>query len=171
MDRVFVALGSNLGNRLVMLQSALRALEKVSTLKVRSVSPVYETEPVGNRNQPQFLNAVIEIQTTLSAGDLLLKLKEIERSVGRTPSEKWGPREIDMDLVYCGDLVVDSAALVVPHPEVARRRFVLTPLADIAPEFVDPVRKRTIRELLLDCPDASSVSKSSTAIHPSLLEN
>jgi 2-amino-4-hydroxy-6-hydroxymethyldihydropteridine diphosphokinase len=171
MDRVFVALGSNLGNRLAMLQSALGALERLTGLGVRSVSPVYETEPVGNKNQPQFLNAVIELHSRLSAEDLLLKLKEIERSVGRTPSEKWGPREIDIDLVYYDDLVIDGPALVLPHPEVVRRRFVLTPLADIAPEFVDPVRKRMVRDLLSDCPDESSVSKISAVLNPFLLES
>ena len=170
MERVFIAIGSNLGDRLVFLQSAVHKLQRIPGLDLRSVSPVYETEPVGNKNQPHFLNAVVEFATTLTAEGLLTNLKEVERLVGRTPSERWGPREIDLDLIYANGLVINTPQLVVPHPELDRRKFVLVPLADIAADFQDPLRKRTVRDLLRDCPDTSSLSKTSFTIKPNPAE-
>jgi 2-amino-4-hydroxy-6-hydroxymethyldihydropteridine diphosphokinase len=171
MGRVFVALGSNIGDRLGFLQKAMDALGSARGFKVRRVSSVYETEPVGKKDQPQFLNAAVELHSLMSPQDVLVTLKQIERAVGRTPSERWGPREIDLDLIYVQDLVIDRPELVLPHPEVASRRFVLTPLAEIAPEFVDPLRKRSLRKLLSSCPDPSSVIKISSTIHTSAVEN
>jgi 2-amino-4-hydroxy-6-hydroxymethyldihydropteridine diphosphokinase len=171
MDRVFVALGSNIGDRLGFLQKAIDAIGSFPGFGVRKVSSVYETEPVGKRDQPPFLNAAAELDSQLSPEDVLANLKQIERAVGRTPSERWGPREIDLDLIYVQDLVINGIELVLPHPEVAARRFVLTPLAEIAPEFLDPLRNRSLRELLLSCPDPNSVIKTSSTIRMSALEN
>jgi len=171
MGRVFIALGSNIGDRLGFLQKAMDALGSAPGFKVRRVSSVYETEPVGKKDQPQFLNAAVELDSPMSPEDALVNLKQIERAVGRTPSERWGPREIDLDLIYVQDLVVNGPGLVLPHPEVASRRFVLTPLAEIAPEFVDPLRKRSLSELLASCPDPNSVVKISPTIHTSAVEN
>lgn len=171
MGRVFVALGSNIGDRLGFIQKTINALGRAPGLEVRSVSSVYETEPVGKKDQPQFLNAAVELNSLKSPEDVLVILKQIERAVGRTPSERWGPREIDLDLIYVEDLVIDGPELKLPHPEVANRRFVLMPLAEIAPEFVDPLRNRSVRELLLSCPDPNSVSKTSSTIYTSAVEN
>jgi 2-amino-4-hydroxy-6-hydroxymethyldihydropteridine diphosphokinase len=171
MGRVFVALGSNIGDRLGFLQRSLDALGRAPGFEVRSVSAVYETEPVGKKDQPQFLNAAVELSSLKSPAGVLVDLKQIEQSVGRTPSERWGPREIDLDLIYVQDLVIDGPELILPHPEVANRRFVLTPLAEIAPEFVDPLQNRSMRELLLSCPDPNSVIKISSTIHTSAVEN
>jgi len=171
MRRCFVALGSNIGDRLGFLQRAMDALGSAPGFRVRRVSSVYETEPVGNKDQPQFLNAAVELDSLMSPQDALLNLKQIERAVGRSPSERWGPREIDLDLIYVQDLVANGPELVLPHPEVASRRFVLTPLAEIAPEFVDPLRKRSLSELLASCPDPNSVVKISSTIHTSAVEN
>lgn len=171
MGRIFVALGSNIGDRLGFLQKAMDALGSAPGFKVRRVSSVYETEPVGKKEQPQFLNAAVELNSLMSPEDVLVTLKQIERAVGRTPSERWGPREIDLDLIYVQDLVIDGPELVLPHPEVDSRKFVLTPLAEIAPEFLDPLRNRSLRELLLSCPDPNSVIKISSAIHTSAVEN
>jgi 2-amino-4-hydroxy-6-hydroxymethyldihydropteridine diphosphokinase len=171
MGRVFVSSGSNIGDRLGFLQKAVDALGNAGGFKVKAVSPVYETEPVGKKDQPQFLNAAVELESLLSPDSILVNLKQIERVVGRTPSQKWGPREIDLDLIYIGNLVVKSPMLTLPHPEVAGRRFVLTPLTDIAPDFVDPLRKRTLRELLSSCPDVCDVAKTTFMLHFSDVEN
>ena len=171
MGRVFVSLGSNIGDRLGFLQKAVDGLGSVGGSKIKAVSPVYETEPLGKKDQPQFLNAAVELESLLSPDSILVNLKQIERMVGRTRSQKWGPREIDLDLIYVGDLVVKSPMLTLPHPEVIARRFVLMPLTDIAPDFVDPLRKRTVRELLSSCPDVCDVAKTSLMLHFSALEN
>lgn len=165
MDRVLVSIGSNIGDRLYFLQKAVDELRKIPGITLRSASSVYETEPVGKKDQPPFLNAGLELASTIPASRVLAALKEIERKVGRTPSERWGPREIDLDLIYAGSTIVEDGRLVLPHREAANRRFVLTPLAEIAPDFVDPVRKLTLRELLLSCPDSNSVVKISSTIH------
>ena len=107
----------------------------------------------------------------LSPDSILVNLKQIERKVGRTPSQKWGPREIDLDLIYVGDLVIKSPMLALPHPEVTARRFVLTPLTDIAPDFVDPLRQRTLQELLSTCPDVCNVARTTLMLHFSAVEN
>ena len=171
MGRVFVSLGSNIGDRLRFLQKAVDALGNASGFKVRAASPVYETEPVGKKDQRRFLNAAVELESLLSPDSILVKLKQIERAVGRTPSQRWGPREIDLDLIYIGDLVVQSPTLTLPHPEAAVRRFVLAPLAEIAPNFVDPLRKRTLRDMLSNCLDECEVSKTSSMIHFSAVES
>ncbi|MCU0607162.1 MAG: 2-amino-4-hydroxy-6-hydroxymethyldihydropteridine diphosphokinase [Candidatus Edwardsbacteria bacterium] len=147
-ERVFVGLGSNLGNRLGNLRGALAAISEIPGLSVAAVSPLYETEPVGNRDQPQFVNAVIEVDCRLSPAELLAALQRIERRMGRVNPVKWGPRVIDLDLLYYGERVLRAEGLVLPHPEAARRAFVLEPLAGIAPGFTDPVERRTVRELL-----------------------
>lgn len=171
MNRVFVGLGSNMGDRLGFLQKAVKALEDAPGLTLRSVSSVYETEPVGKKDQPQFLNAVVELSCSMAARECLAKLKETEHTIGRTPSERWGPREIDLDLLYFHDTIIDGPHLAVPHPGVAQRRFVLEPLAEIAADFIDPVRGRSIRELLESCTDVSSVVKTQSAIHSTALES
>jgi 2-amino-4-hydroxy-6-hydroxymethyldihydropteridine diphosphokinase len=165
MNRILVSLGSNIGDRLRFLQRAVDELGSVAGLTVRTVSSVYETEPVGKKDQPPFLNAAVELTSGMFPEELFGKLKEIERRVGRTESERWGPREIDLDLIYVGGIVKDGERLALPHREVAARRFVLTPLAEIAPEFIDPLRNRSLRDLLLGCTDSSSVVKVSATIH------
>ncbi len=131
MTAAFIGLGANLGDRMRYLERALGAL-KARGLNILAVSSVYETEPVGPP-QPDFLNAVCQVETELSPEDLLGALKAIETALGRTPRQRWGPREIDLDLLLYGDEVVDQPGLSVPHPELTRRPFVLTPLAEIAP--------------------------------------
>ena len=171
MARVLVSIGSNLGDRLSFLQTAVDALGRVPGFRVRNVSSVYETEPVGKKDQPRFMNAAVEIESLLSPDSLLVDLKQIERRVGRTPSEKWGPREIDLDLIYVGEMMIQSPALNLPHPEAHERRFVLTPLAEIAPDFIDPLRKQSLHDLLLCCSDGCEVVKTSSVIHFSAVEN
>ena len=127
----YIGLGSNVGDRLEQLRHAASLLDSSDSVDVVVASSVYETEPVGPE-QPDFLNAVVEVRTTLSARELLARLKEIEAEIGRTPSERWGPRAIDLDLLTYGDESIEEDDLQVPHPRIAARAFVLVPLAEIA---------------------------------------
>jgi 2-amino-4-hydroxy-6-hydroxymethyldihydropteridine diphosphokinase len=165
MARIFIGLGSNVGDRLQYLQRALKLLNAVPALRLVACSSVYETEPVGKKDQPIFLNAVVEFLSDAPPQELLRIAKEIEVQLGRTVTERWGPREIDIDVLYYGDVVVKDAELCLPHPEAANRRFVLIPLKEIAADFIDPLHKRTIDELLRCCPDTSAVRRSSKLVY------
>jgi 2-amino-4-hydroxy-6-hydroxymethyldihydropteridine diphosphokinase len=145
----YIALGSNLGDRRGMLAGAIAALASTSGVVVQKVSSFHETEPVGGPpGQGLFLNAAAVLETTLDAFALLHVLQEIEEKFGRARTVHWGERTLDLDLLLFGDQIVDTPELTVPQPRMAIRRFVLEPLAEIAPEAVDPVTKRTIVELL-----------------------
>ena len=151
MDRVAVALGSNLGDRRAHLDFAVAKLR--SLLRHVAVSRYHDTVPVGITGpQPLYLNAAVTGETTLSAPDLLDALLAIEAARGRERPYPNAPRTLDLDLILYGGLVIDSPELSVPHPRFRARRFVLEPLAEIAPEVVDPVTGRTVRELLADAP-------------------
>jgi len=147
-----IALGSNLGDRAATLQSAIQQLWQLGT--VTAVSSFYETDPVGYLDQPQFLNAAALLETTLPPLELLESLLAIERAFGRHRSATVpkGPRTLDLDLLLYGDQVLDTPTLTLPHPAMHERRFVLAPLAEIAPHLRHPVLRRTMRELLLDLP-------------------
>jgi len=166
MARVYLGLGSNKGDRLAYLQSALTETAKLVGTVVHTVSSVYETEPVGNRDQAEFLNAVAEVETSLPPHDLLRKLKRIEKDLGRNDWIRWGPREIDIDILYYDDAVLKDASIQIPHREVANRRFVLVPLNEIVQEFVDPARKLSIADLLKFCPDTSTVRRTKLSLSP-----
>lgn len=150
MKTVYLSLGSNLGDRRQKLQAALNRLSE-SGVSIRRVSPVYETEPMDFKEQPYFLNLVAEAQTSLFPLLLLAKVQKIERELGRrrTGPPK-GPRAIDIDILLYGGFRIDSARLVTPHPRMHERRFVLAPLADLAPGLRHPVLRATVRDLLSD---------------------
>ena len=135
MKRAYLGLGSNLGDRAAHLQFALDGLA-VRAGTVVAVSPVYETEPVGGPEQPDYLNAVVAVDTDLDAHGLLAVAKELEREAGREPGARWGPRPLDVDVLIVGDDRVADDDLVVPHPRMSQRAFVLAPMADIAPGLV-----------------------------------
>ena len=146
-----IGLGSNLGDRRAALEGAIAALAETPGILVRKVSTFHETEPVGGPSgQGRYLNAAAVLETSLDPFALLKVLQAIEARFGRVRTVRWGERTLDLDLLLFGDRIIDTPELVVPHPRYAARRFVLEPLVEIAPEAADPVRKRTIRELLAD---------------------
>lgn len=147
MTEAFVGLGSNLGDRLQNLGAAVDRLAWEPGFLLRAVSLAYETEPIGPP-QPHYLNAVAQIGTLLSPRATLAKLRGIEEAIGRVRRERWGSREIDLDLLLFGNRVLHQTGLDVPHPMLARRAFVLVPLAEIAPDAMHPEEQRTAKELL-----------------------
>jgi 2-amino-4-hydroxy-6-hydroxymethyldihydropteridine diphosphokinase len=151
---VYLALGSNLGDRLANLKQAIASLPPQVDVKARS--RVYETPPWGYADQPAFLNQVLKGNTYLEPAPLLKHLKRLEMALGRVPSFQNGPRLIDIDLLFYNELVLDTPPLVLPHPRMHERGFVLMPLMDIAADLVHPVKNKTIRELVMSA-DVSGI--------------
>jgi len=151
---VYLALGSNLDDRLANLKQAVTALSP--QMEVKAKSRVYETPPWGYTEQPMFLNQVIKASTYLEFEPLLKHIKRLEIALGRTPSFKNGPRLIDIDILFYDDLILNTASLVIPHPHMHERGFVLLPLMDIAPDLVHPVHKKSVREMIASC-DVSGI--------------
>jgi len=142
---VYLALGSNLDNRLANLKQAVAALPP--QMEVRAKSHVYETPPWGYEDQPRFLNQVIKVITYLEPEPLLKHLKRLEVTLGRKASFQNGPRLIDIDILFYDDLILNTASLVIPHPRLQERGFVLLPLMDIDPGLVHPANKKSVREM------------------------
>jgi 2-amino-4-hydroxy-6-hydroxymethyldihydropteridine diphosphokinase len=143
----YLGLGSNIGNREANLREALERLESDGIRVVRR-SSLYETEPRDLRDQPWFLNAVVEVETDLFPLQLLAHIQNVERAMGRRRMTPKGPRNIDIDILFYGRSVINAADLEVPHPRIAQRRFVLEPFSEIAPEFRHPLSGKTAREML-----------------------
>ncbi|MBI4566572.1 MAG: 2-amino-4-hydroxy-6-hydroxymethyldihydropteridine diphosphokinase [Planctomycetes bacterium] len=148
MTVAYVGLGSNLGDRMKAIRRALWRLNRLPGTRVRRRSAICETTPVGKSDQPNFLNAVAEVETRLAPATFLRHLLEIERILGRIRRERWGPRTIDLDLLLWGDRKIRRSNLEVPHPRLKDRRFALVPLSELCPDRKVPGTGRTVRHLL-----------------------
>ena len=153
----YLSLGSNLGDRRANLRNAIGKLLNVG--QIVAVSSFYETEPVEFTDQPWFLNCAVALQTNLSAEDFLPEIMAIEREMGRQRTQPKGPRTVDIDILLFGKAVLGSAKLTIPHPAMHQRRFVLEPLAEIAPDIQHPVLKKSIREMLQALPKRGDLVK------------
>lgn len=151
MSIAFIGIGSNLGNREENCNKAIELLME-SGVKVSRRSSNIETEPWGVKVQPKFINIAVEIETGVEPKELLRLLKKIESEMGRLTTFRWGPRVIDLDILFYDDLVIKTPDLEIPHPGIKDRDFVLRPLAEIAPDLVHPILKKSIKELFLDYP-------------------
>lgn len=147
MNTVYISMGSNLGDRVEMLRRGLDELDQLGETQVVRLSSIYDTEPVGEVDQPRFLNAVVMVETELEPRVLLWNLLLIERRLGRVRTRRWGPRPLDLDILVYDDLVVDEPDLTIPHPLMHERAFVLVPLAELAPGLVHPLLGLTAAEL------------------------
>jgi len=158
MEGIFLLLGSNRGDKRVQIEGGLKSIEtKIGNINKQS--GIYKTEAWGYRNQDAFLNLAVEITTSISAKEILNEIKEIEKYAGEKKRIKWGPRFLDIDILFYGDEIMNDANLVVPHPEIQNRNFALQPLLEIAPEFKHPLLSLTIRELYDICKDSGSVKR------------
>ncbi|MBU0558589.1 MAG: 2-amino-4-hydroxy-6-hydroxymethyldihydropteridine diphosphokinase [Bacteroidetes bacterium] len=147
-NRIFIALGSNKGNRLGYIKSAIDALKKNTFCTVVAVSKMYESKPFGAADQSNFFNCALEIRSSLDETELLRYLKKTELEVGRTPEKKWGPREIDIDIILYGSKIFNTSDLVIPHPHFKERDFVLLPLIDLDKDLCDPESGEKISNFL-----------------------
>ncbi|MCK4233813.1 2-amino-4-hydroxy-6-hydroxymethyldihydropteridine diphosphokinase [candidate division WOR-3 bacterium] len=145
---VYIAIGSNRGSKRENLHKSLEYLMKIEKTDVISISPFYDTEPYGYKEQPQFLNGVAKIKTTLLPLMLLKELKRIEKKMGRENGERWRQRIIDLDILFYNCIIFNNKDLVIPHPDLHNRSFVLKPMNDLNPDFKHPVFKKTVRQLL-----------------------
>lgn len=148
MSVAYIGIGSNLGDRLSFFKRAIELLAVSPDIKVEIVSSLYETQPIGFKDQPLFLNAVIKLSTELSPKELFSLMQSVEKNLGRERRERWGPRTIDLDLLLYDDIVLMDQGLTVPHPRLTERMFVLVPLSEIAPDLVHPVLKMRVAEIL-----------------------
>jgi 2-amino-4-hydroxy-6-hydroxymethyldihydropteridine diphosphokinase len=158
MNNAYLLTGGNMGNRLANLKQAALTIEKRCG-KITMTSSIYETAAWGKEDQQDFLNQVLLLETDFAAQQLIGIILQIEREMGRSRKEKNEPRVIDIDILFYNDAIINDSNLIVPHPQLQNRRFVLEPLNEIASEFVHPIFGKTVHQLLLDCPDPLSVKK------------
>ncbi|HWP47729.1 MAG TPA: 2-amino-4-hydroxy-6-hydroxymethyldihydropteridine diphosphokinase [Candidatus Limnocylindrales bacterium] len=153
----YVGIGSNVGDKVRNCQEAIHQLQATPGIEVSKISSLYYTEPVGYAHQDWFINCVVEIKTSLPPREVFLRCKEIERGMGRTYLIKWGPRVIDLDLLFYNDLILREADLEIPHPRLHERGFVLIPLAELNPTWIHPIFKKTVLELRQELKDFHEV--------------
>ncbi|MDI6744255.1 MAG: 2-amino-4-hydroxy-6-hydroxymethyldihydropteridine diphosphokinase [Thermodesulfovibrionales bacterium] len=151
MSIAYINIGSNLGEREENCRKAIKLL-KENGIAVKKHSSMYETEPWGVKDQPKFINMAIEVETDKKPEELLRVLKEIEKEIGRTETVKWGPRAVDLDIIFYDNLILKTDNLEIPHPLLQERDFVLKPLSEIAPDKKHPVKGKTVKEILENFP-------------------
>lgn len=156
MNTVYIQLGSNIGERESFITKSMHKVEG-DIGKIITASSIFETTAWGNENQNNFLNSVIEIKTPFDAFTILQKSQEIENNLGRERSDKWGERTIDIDILFYNNKIINTKELTVPHPLIQKRKFVLVPLSEIAPNYKHPILKKNISTLLSECKDTQKV--------------
>lgn len=156
MNTVYIQLGSNIGERESFITKSMHKVED-DIGKIITASSIFETTAWGNENQNNFLNSVIEIKTPFDAFTILQKSQEIENNLGRKRSDKWGERTIDIDILFYNNKIINTKELTVPHPLIQKRKFVLVPLSEIAPNYMHPILKKNISTLLSECKDTQKV--------------
>ncbi|KAB2328822.1 2-amino-4-hydroxy-6-hydroxymethyldihydropteridine diphosphokinase [Cytobacillus depressus] len=156
-NKAYIGLGSNMGERAATLKEAIANIEAVPNIQVVNTSSIYETEPVGYEDQDRFLNMVIEVRTSLNPFELLNTCLEIEKGLGRKRDIRWGPRTIDLDILLYNQESIISEKLTVPHPRIQERAFVIIPLLDIKPDFKLPTMEVSLQDVLKRIPDREGV--------------
>lgn len=159
MHIVFLGLGSNIGDRLFYINSAIEKISAIENVTLSASSAIYETEPWGVTDQELYLNCAVKIETELPPDELFVHIKMIEKELGREVTEKWTARKIDIDILFYDDIIFDDGKLSIPHSKIQERNFVLIPLNEIDNELVHPVYGKTVRELLEDSKDSLQVYK------------
>ncbi|MGQ9464941.1 MAG: 2-amino-4-hydroxy-6-hydroxymethyldihydropteridine diphosphokinase [bacterium] len=147
MKQIYLLIGTNIGNLKENLENALDQLNR-NNIKIIKRSKIYKTKPWGKTDQPDFLNIAVEVETSFTPEVLLKKIKEIEKEMKRETVEKWGPRIIDIDILFYGSLQINQSDLIIPHSQFFNRQFAIVPLADIAPDFVPPFSQKKVKELI-----------------------
>ena len=156
MNTVYIQLGSNIGERKSYIAKSMEQIEE-NIGEIITASSIFETIPWGNKNQNNFLNSVIKIKTPFDAFKVLQKSQEIENNLGRVREEKWGERTIDIDILFYNNEIINTTKLNIPHPLIQKRKFVLVPLSEIAPNYIHPILKKNISTLLSECKDNQKV--------------
>ena len=146
-ENIFIGLGSNIGKREAYINSAIKEIRSIQKTDIIHISSIIETKPIGNVLQPNFLNAVVRINSELEPIRLLNRLQVIEQKLGRHRTEKWSPRTIDLDILFYDELILSSDELTIPHPEIMNRSFILQLMNEIASEYTHPLQKKTMKEL------------------------
>ena len=155
----FIGVGSNVGNKIKNIKSAIELINKLPEASVEKVSSIYETLPFGDVKQDNFFNTVIKISTTLNPKELFVELKSIEQKLGRIKREKWGPREIDLDILLFNDLIISDEIITLPHKGIIYRDFVMIPLIEIEPELIHPVFNKKIFEFVTELKTKNIINK------------
>lgn len=147
MNKVYIAFGSNIGDRYGAVSDAFKMVEE-NEMKILQKSEIYETEPYGYKDQPAFINGAMLVETELNCREVLTRLLAIEKDLGRVREFRWGPRIIDLDIIFFNHEIYDEADLKVPHPDMQNRTFVLRPLNDICPNYIHPLFKKSVAKML-----------------------
>ena len=159
LNTAYIGIGSNEGDRLNYIKRSISFIRELEDCKVTAVSSLYETSPFGGANQENFFNAVLKISTSFNPKHLFNKLKEIEEKLGRVQLEKWGPRKIDLDILFFNDLIFSDEIITLPHKGIIYRDFVMIPLVEVEPELIHPIFNRKVSEFIIELTSTNIISK------------